>query len=110
MAESAYLKRLRRAVERSGLTAEPAVAAAPVAELVVSGRLVRAIHQHLLRLRPAVAGKMVDRRDRCGTFPVCGVVRNHRVDESKGAAWLQRVRIASEMEKKLVVEQHVAAR
>ena len=60
MAESAYLKRLRRAVERSGLTAEPAVAAAPVAELVVSGRLVRAIHQHLLRLRPAVAGKMVD--------------------------------------------------
>jgi hypothetical protein len=37
-AESAFLKRLRRAVELSGLTAEPAVVTAPIDEMVLSGR------------------------------------------------------------------------
>lgn len=58
--EPGLLQRLRRAIELSGLIAEPVVKAVQIDEMVVSGRLVQAIHQHLLRIRPAAAEKLVD--------------------------------------------------
>ena len=47
-------------MELSGLTAEPVVATTPIDAMIVSGRLVQTIHQHLLSIRPAAAEKLAD--------------------------------------------------
>ena len=58
--ESGFLKRLRRAVKISGLTADPAALEGSAQVLLVSGRLAQAALHHLQEVSPATGEKLAE--------------------------------------------------